>query len=100
MPRIPIEQKSPADVIAAMRRRLERWELEHLRALVAQLAMQLEEERAAHERTRECLESAESFGDFWKDRFDDLAADLMADGEQIGITRDGQIGIVAQPAKA
>ena len=91
---MPTAEKSPAATVAAIRRRLERWELDHLRALAAQQAMQLEEERAAHERTRECLESAERFGDFWRERFDELAADLIAAGETVGITRDGQVGIV------
>ena len=89
--------RSPRAVIAAMRRRLERWELDHLRTLASQLQSQLEEERAEHERTRERLDRAEAWAESWHRDFMDLTQELMDAGRTVGLTRDGQI-VVAKPA--
>lgn len=76
------------DPLAALRRRLEKWELEHLR----QHALELQErlERAEEEAAR-AWESAE----FWRDNALELQEALMADGFTVGITRGGQL--VATP---
>lgn len=75
---------STHDPLAAMRRRLEKWELQHLR----QHALELQErlDRAEEEAAR-AWESA----DFWRDNAMDLQQALMEDGFTVGITKEGQM---------
>jgi len=78
-----MSDKAP-DPLGAMRRRLERWELQHLR----QHALELQErmERAEEEAAR-AWESAE----FWRDNAMELQEALMSDGFTVGITKSGQM---------
>lgn len=71
----------------AIRRKLEAWELDHLRALVSQQADRIERLETECDIARESAE-------FWQDRAQDLWRDLTEDGETIGMTKDGQIGVV------
>lgn len=87
------QERTPRQVIASIRSRLERWELEHLRELAKQLAEQLEDEKEAHEKTRKALDSAEAIADWWHDNAIELANDVADMGGTVGITKDGQIGI-------
>lgn len=66
----------------ALRRKLEQWELSHLRQHCAELAERLDraEERAA---------DAEYWAEHWRENAFQLKRDLMDDGVQIGITQDG-----------
>lgn len=70
--------------IAALKRKLERWELEHLRRAAAELAERLEvaEESARYER-----EVAES----WRENAFNLMETMMDDGQQIGLTKSGEV---------
>lgn len=75
---------STHDPLAAMRRRLEKWELQHLR----QHALELQErlDRAEEEAAR-AWESAE----FWRDNAMELQEHLIEDGFTVGITKEGQM---------
>lgn len=75
---------SANDLLAAMRRRLEKWELQHLR----QHALELQErlDRAEEEAAR-AWESAE----FWRDNAMELQEYLIEDGFTVGITKQGQM---------
>lgn len=73
-----------SDPLAALRRKLERWELEHLRQHAADLATRLElaEEEARIERAN---------ADYWQDQAMTMIQELQADGATVGLTQEGQI---------
>lgn len=76
--------------IAALRKRLECWELGHLRELAAGLATDLE---AAHARidALECaLDRAESAAESWREDTMRLIDELEAVGQPVGLTQKGQ----------
>ncbi|MCK2086950.1 hypothetical protein MXC99_01940 [Thauera aromatica] len=90
---------APDRTVQNLRRRLERWELDHLRRLAAELQERLdraldEAERAKEERDR-AWESAAS----WQRHAENLQQELWEAGGGIGITQDGDL-LVAGPAKA
>lgn len=66
------------------RKKLERWELEHLRQHASDLAARLElaEERAHKEATN---------ADFWQDRAEEIWRDLTGQGAMLGLTMDGRV---------
>ena len=85
---IEVHTAATADkTIQAIRRRLEKWELEHLRALAAELQERLERAEA---------EAAEAWAsaDFWQRNGMQLQEDLMNAGLTVGITKEGQMGAV------
>ena len=73
-----------------LKRRLERWELEHLREHAAALAAQVEE-------LEQRLQAAESSADFWWQQVEQLREE-MPDGARLGLTVDGRIGVLAAAA--
>jgi chromosome segregation ATPase len=82
-------------VLRAMKRRLERWELEHLREHSAELAERLEaaEQRVADAERR--LTDAEYACDFWHDRAVDMHREAAEQsGGTRGITMDGRLVVV------
>jgi hypothetical protein len=77
---------SPATI--AIQRKLDRWELEHLRLLAAQQAEQIEE-------LQRRLAWAEDCAERWRDDALDLQAQLADSvGGVPGLTRDGQLVVV------
>ena len=73
-------------VLRRLQRRLERWELEHLREHAAALAAQVEDlERR--------LQAAESSADFWWQQVEQLREELP-DGAQLGLTVDGALHVL------
>lgn len=70
--------------LEALRRRLEKWELEHLRALAAELRERLD--RAEDDASR-AWESA----DYWQRNATDLQLELMENDFTIGLTKSGEI---------
>jgi len=85
----PQQQPAPKDrsakqVIATLRNRLERWELDHLRALSAELSERLER---AEDETQRAWESAE----FWRQNAMELQETLIEADYTIGMTKEGQI---------
>lgn len=77
-----------------IQRRLERWELEHLRQHAAQLAERLEEA----ERRLSC---AEDTAEFWREshhRLEEHLDDGTADARCIGLTQQGELLVVATGA--
>lgn len=70
-----------------LRRRLERWELLHLRAHCAELNERLERAEAETERA---WESAE----FWQRNGMDLQQALWDAGETVGLTKNGAMGVM------
>ena len=74
-----------------LQRRLDRWELEHLREHAAALAAQVED-------LEQRLQAAESSADFWWQQVEQLRESAVADGLQLGLTIDGQVGVLAAAA--
>lgn len=89
-----------APAIQSLRARLERWELDHLRALAADLNGRLErlEERAkrAEDEATRAWESAE----FWQRHAENLQQELWQAGGEIGLTQDGQLVARGQAEEA
>lgn len=73
--------------LSTLRRRLEKWELDHLRTLCAQQSDRIE-------RLETELDIARDSADFWREDAFALTRELMAAGETVGLTRDGQLGVV------
>lgn len=78
------------NALARIRNKLEKAELDHLRQHSADLAARLEimEERAIQ---------AESQADWYWQQHTDLIRSLTDQGEEIGLARDGEIGVIAKP---
>lgn len=74
-------------VLSRLQRRLERWELEHLREHAAALAAQVED-------LEQRLQAAESAADFWWQQAENLREE-MPSGTHLGLTVDGQIGLLS-----
>lgn len=85
--------------IANLRRRLDRWELAHLRAHAADLQEQLERCQGELARTRDELYNASRVADFWSEAHHELQNHLANRDEAIGLTTDGQVGIVNRQAE-
>ena len=90
------KQPDAAKQVAAIQRRLERWELDHLRTHCAELAERLD---TAHDRIAE-LESEVSRAwnavESWRDDAWALSEDLQEAGKTIGLTLDGQLVLVEE----
>jgi hypothetical protein len=91
----PTNQTDAARHVANIQRRLERWELTHLRALAAELQERLE--RTEHEllQARGHAMAAEDAAEMWRDQANELVDDLNALGREVGLTQTGQL--VAMP---
>ena len=82
--------------IQALRKKLSRWELDHLRAHCAELSNQLEEAQAQIERLTEEKYRAWSEAEAWREDVDRLVTALEGAGQQVGLTQCG--AVVAMPA--
>lgn len=92
--------QQPADArqqLINIRKRLERWELTHLRALAAELQERLE--RTEHELllARGHAMAAEDAAEMWRDQANELVDDLNALGHQVGLTQSGQLVTMPMP---
>lgn len=74
-----------------IRKRLEHWELTHLRALAAELAERLEQAEAERDDYRNRVEAAWDAADMWRDQASKLVDDLRNMGREVGMTQTGQL---------
>lgn len=74
--------------LTRLQKKLERWELEHLRQHAADLSNRLDlaEEQARQERTN-C--------DYWQGRAEEIWRDLTEQGGTLGLTMDGRVMALA-----
>ena len=72
--------------ISTLRRRLEKWELQHLRQHASDLAERLE-------RAEEDAARANESADFWHQQCMSMIAELQDEGAEIGLTKSGEIVI-------
>jgi len=86
--------------ITAVKRRLARWELPHLRELcvqqaerIEQLERELQEAREAADWADSCASSADNMAHMWREMYE-AEKDGRADALQPAITIDGRIGLV------
>lgn len=80
-----------------IQRRLERWELEHLRTLAAEQAVRIEQLEAQAEQLQRDVYSADACADMWRDSHNRLAEHLddgTADARCIGITQQGDLLVI------
>ena len=82
--------------IQALRKKLSRWELDHLRAHCAKLANELEEAQATIERLAAERDAAQRDAEAWREDVDRLVTALEGAGQQVGLTQFG--AVVAMPA--
>lgn len=82
------------DPLAPLRRRLERFELEHLRAHAAELAARIEALLDENDRLRDERDRAWETGNAWHERFFELCNAVEARDPVVGITVEGEIGVV------
>lgn len=90
-----LRANSPA--VRNMRRRLERWELPHLRQLAASQNELIEQLQAELEHTQQRLTDAELHADIWHDRAIDMMNSLVDENPEhrcIGLTKDGALMVV------
>ena len=77
--------------IQALRKKLSRWELDHLRAHCVKLANELEEAQATIERLTEERDSAQRDAEAWREDVDGLVTALEATGQRVGLTQGGAV---------
>lgn len=76
-------------VLRRLQRRLDRWELDHLREHAAELAGRIDDlERR--------LEDADQAADFWREQVHQMQEDLEP-GAQIAMTVDGSLHVIQEP---
>lgn len=80
-----------AKTIAALRKRLERWELDHLRALSVSLHQQLEIANERAEQLQSDLDHAWRNAEAWQDNAMELVKQLEAEGQTVGLTITGAL---------
>ncbi len=94
---IKTERAERSRAIVNIRRRLERWELPHLRQLAASQNETIEQLQAELEETKRQLSYAESWAESWRnDALDLMQQQIDADPEHrcIGLTKDGAVMVV------
>jgi len=92
-------QADATKTINALRKRLERWELEHLRKHAADLAQRLETAQARIETLESEVWRAWDAADSWRDQTQELVNDLQEAGQTVGLTVDGTLVVVADVAQ-
>jgi hypothetical protein len=73
--------------LVSIQRKLNRWELDHLRHHALDLAERLE-------LAEQLIEAAQSTSEYWREQCFELMQELQDHGAAIGITQAGQIGVV------
>jgi hypothetical protein len=86
----------PAD-LRAIQRKLDRWELIHLREHAADLAQQMDEMRELVAALQQSLDDADDRAAFWHDRVIDEMNDAQDTGATIGLSIDGALHVLPPP---
>lgn len=85
----------PSPSLASIQRKLDKWELHHLRQHALDLAERLELADQAITLAKDQIDSAQFQTDYWQRECFELVQELQDAGETIGITKSGQIGVMA-----
>lgn len=89
-------EPTPLSALRAIERKLERWELQHLREHAAQQALRLESLQTELDAARDAADDAEQRAEWWREQVMQLHEDL-ADDLAIGLGKDGAMGLVKSP---
>lgn len=84
-------QHPHAATITALRKRLARWEIEHLRVLAAKQDEQLECAAARIEELEAEVERAWRYAEMWRDDIDRLVEALEDQGTPVGLAQSGEL---------
>ena len=74
--------------LACIQRKLDKWELYHLRQHAAELADRLEQ-------AEQSLEIERAAADSWRENCFELMQELQDNGETLGLTKSGVVGVMA-----
>lgn len=80
--------------LAALRRKLERQELELLRRVVAWQGERIEQLQDENARLNDEADAADRFAHFWREEFEALQENSSHASPAVGLTRDGALVIV------
>lgn len=94
------QQADATKAIAALRKRLNRWELDHLRHHCADLAQRLDDALIRVDALESEASRAWDAADSWREQATELVNDLHEAGKTVGLTIDGELVVMAdqQPA--
>lgn len=81
----------PDRTLDNLRRRLERWELNHLRELAARQEERIEALQLRIEELQEDVIASDRFAEFWQEQTHSLQGMLEEAGHTIGLTRAGDL---------
>lgn len=95
-PALPDAAAEAAKAIQAMRKRLDRWELDHLRKHAAELADKLELAQERIEGLESEVSRAWDTAESWRMDAMDLVNDLQEAGKEVGLTMGGAL-VVMEP---
>lgn len=80
-------------VLANLKRKLNRWELDHLRQHAAELAEQLE-------RAKDDVAYYRDLSEHWHNQAMGMITDLQGGGAVIGMAQDGTLSVIETPEAA
>jgi DNA repair exonuclease SbcCD ATPase subunit len=80
-----------------IQKKLDRWELEHLRAHARHLADRIEEVEEANAELRDRLTSAEDRAEWWREQCMHITEHLGKE-TVVGMTKDGELHLMKQEA--
>ena len=86
--------------ISAMRKRLARWELDHLRQVAADTEQKLEDARERIDALEREVSNAWRCAESWQEDAERLVQDLQEAGKTIGLTQGGQLVVVEEQGGA
>ena len=86
---------SSSATLAAIQRKLDRWELLHLRQHALDLAERLELRDAAITLANDALDSAQSQADYWHAQCQNLIDELKELGATVSLAQNGTLGVAA-----
>ncbi|WP_228895657.1 DUF1566 domain-containing protein [Acidovorax sp. Leaf73] len=94
----PAAQADAAKAITALRKRLARWELDHLRHHCADLAQRLDDALGRVDTLESEVSRAWDAADSWREQTTELVNDLQEAGKTVGLTMDGALVVMPQAA--
>lgn len=89
-------QADATKAITALRKRLSRWEMDHLRAHSAELADKLEIAQHRIEVLEDEANQAWRWGEHWRDQSQELATELQEAGKTVGLTIGGELVVMPE----
>lgn len=93
-PPTPCAHEDAAKAIAAMRKRLSKWELDHLRTLCAELDDRLNVALERIDQLESEVSRAWDAAESWRTDAMELANDLQHEGKTVGLTQAGHLVVV------